>query len=482
MFKTIKFGEDFNFDSEGKSAAKYNSARLDFKEWGVPLLLSGETKVDSNEWSAVTSANEAAVLNLGSQSAGWTLRLSTERSQRQIKSAGADTLETNNYFSTWLRATQEEFSGGDSLASKRKVGGKIENTIRLPWCSLEPRIDFTAQEEYSAAKNCYHTDKSAFSLAFPFKVGKNSFEISWKKTSGAVLAAEKGGGYREDWQELFSAYGDRKYFFAAFPIYDLASENLSDNVHSKTEALTQADDAQSEYYSGEYVFSFKRPIYADKRDFFIPTSASLNFSRDIRAAKNVSDAYQAKINLGWTAFNIFGKNGSLPIASWFEQDEYMTSFVAALKFPRSAPQDITQNYSVYAQANFYITKDNVIKNGAELEFQDQNNFSAKATIVWKRPGAASPITAISRLIFKKLRSQEIPIIRSDSINCSWKKSAAANSSSAKRSHSYEFIHTAEFQFKKFFSLTTEVDLGVTCDFNEIITATATFSLGGKLNF
>lgn len=482
LFKAVSFGEEFNFDSQGKSAAKSNSARLDFSAAGVPLVLSGEAKVDSSEWTLNAKANESAQLNLGSDQGGWTLKFSTERSQKSLKSAGADVLSTDNYFASWLSATQTEFSSGDSLASKRKVGAKIENTIRLPWASLAPKIDFSTEENYSASKNFYYTDKSAFSIAFPFKLQKNSFELSWKKSSGAVQATSKGGGYDDDWRELFCSYDGRKYFFAAFPIYDLISQALSDNVHSKTSAQMEYDSAQSEYYSGEYSFSFKRPIYADKRDFFVPSNASLSFSRDIRAAKSLGDTYQGKATLGWTAFNIFGKYGSIPIASWFEQDEYLSSFIAALKFPRSAPWDLSQSYSVYFQANFYLTKDNILKNGAELEFQDQNNFTAKATIAWKRPGKASPITALANLFFKKLRSQEIPITRSDSVNCSWKRSAASNASAAKRSHSYEYIHSAEFQFKKFFALTTEVDLGLTCAIDDIITATATFSLGGKLNF
>nr|MCR5044942.1 hypothetical protein [Treponema sp.] len=149
---------------------------------------------------------------------------------------------------------------------------------------------------------------------------------------------------------------------------------------------------------------------------------------------------------------------------------------------RANPSDISQTYTTYLQANFYITKDNVFKNGVELEFQDQNNFTAKATVTWKRPGKASPITAITRLFIKKFRGKEIPISRSDSINCSWKRSSSANSSKVQRSHTYEFIHGADFQFAKFFAMTTEVNLGLNCAINDICTATATFSLGGKLSF
>jgi DNA polymerase-4 len=319
-------------------------------------------------------------------------------------------------------------------------------------------------------------------MAFPFKLGKNAFSVSWKKISGGVEATNAGGNYSEDVYQLAQTYGQRQYFFAAAPIYDLISWGLADNVHDKTKGLKQKDSLQSEFYNSEYDITFNRPLYADKRDFFVPSNVSFAVARDIRAAETLSDTNQYKLKLGWAAFNIFGKYGSIPIASWFEQDEYLASFTATLKVPRAEPSDITQVYTTYLQANFYITKDNVLKNGAEFSFQDLNNYTIKGTIAWKRPGKTSAISALAKLIFKRLREQEIPIVRSDSINCSWRSASSVNSKVVKQTHSYEYIHSAEFQFAKFFALTTEIDLGFTCAFDDICTLTATWSLGGKLNF
>ena len=482
LFKTIDFVERYNYDGDGKSAAKENSLKLNFKDAGLPLILSGGAQVDSSEWAKNSKASESAELKLGSENAGYFLRLSSFRGEKNQKSNGASIIPTGNYFDAWLEATKNEFSSGDPMASKRNVGVKIENTVFLPWAKLSPKVNFSSEENYSAAKNYYYTDKSVFELAFPFKIGNNFLEFSWKKTNGAVESTKRGGGYAEDFGTLFASYESRKYYFAAAPIYDLISWNLSDNVFSKTKNLTAADASESEYFNAEYAMTYKRSLFADKRDFFIPANISFAFSRDIRAAKTLSDTYQSKLRLTWTAFNIFGKNGSMPIASWFEQDEYLSSFIATLKFPRGNPGDMTQVYTTYFQANFYITKTNILKNGVEFEIQDQNNFRAKGTLSWKRPGKASVITALARLFFKKIRGKEIPITRSDSINCSWKQSSGANSSAVQKTQSYEFSHGADFEFAKFFTMTTQIDLGLNVAINEICSATATFSLGGKLNF
>lgn len=481
LLKTISFGEEYNFDRDSKSAAKANSLTLDFNQLGAPLTLKASTKSDSSAWSLNTKAENSAALSLGSGKFKYSMNLATEASQKLLKNSG-EILSTDNYFKTWLSATKKEFSFGDAAASKRKVAAKMENTFYLPWSSLTPQINYYTEENYSASTNYYYTDKNTLSLAFPFKIGKNAISVSWKKSSGGVETTSVGGNYSEDVCQLAKTYSQRTHFFTAAPIYDLISWDLANSVHQKTEGLAQKDNLQSEFYNSEYDISFNRPLYADKRDFFVPSNLSLAVARDIRAAETLSDTNQYKLKLGWAAFNIFGKYGSIPIASWFEQDEYLASFTATLKSPRSNPSDLTQVYTCYLQANFYIAKDNILKNGAEFSFQDLDNYSIKGTVAWKRPGKASPITALAKLIFKRLRDQSIPIIRSDSINCSWRSSSSVNSSKVKKVHSYEYIHGADFQFAKFFAMTTEINLGFTCAFDDICALTASWSLGGKLNF
>ena len=481
LFKTISFSEEYNFDRDSKSTAKSNSLGLDFNSLGAPLVLKGSAKTDSSAWSLNTKAENSAALNLGKGDFRYALNLSTETGQKLLKNSGK-ILSTDNYFTTWAAATEKQFSFGDSSASKRKVGAKIENTIYLPWASLTPQINYATEENYSASTNYYYSDKNTFSMAFPFKLGKNALSVSWKKSSGGVEATARGGSYSDDVYQLAKTYEQRKHFFAAAPIYDLISWTLPKNIHRKTEGLKQSDNLQSEYYNSEYDISFNRPLYADKRDFFIPSNVSFAVARDIRAAETLSDTNQYKLKLGWAAFNIFGKYGSIPIASWFEQDEYLASFTATIKSPRSTPSDITQVYTSYLQANFYVTKDNVLKNGVEFSFQDLQNYTIKGTVAWKRPGKISAISALSKIIFKRLRDKEIPITRRDSINCSWRCASNMNSSKTKKTHSYEYIHSADFHFAKFFALTTEINLGVVCAFDEICTLTAAMSLGGKLNF
>ncbi|MBQ9626281.1 MAG: hypothetical protein IJR40_03805, partial [Treponema sp.] len=246
LFKTISFGEEYTFDRDSKSAVKENSLSLDFNSLGAPISLRGAAKTDSSLWSLNTKNELSAGTRLGSSDLGYALNISTEASQKLLKSSG-EILSTDNYFATWLSATKKEFSFGEAAASKRKVAAKIENTFYLPWSSLAPQINYLTEENYSAATNYYYTDKNSFTFAFPFKVGKNSFSVSWKKSSGGVEATTAGGSYSEDIWQLAKTYNQRKHFFAALPVYDLISWDLANSVHQKTKGLAQNDSLQSEF-------------------------------------------------------------------------------------------------------------------------------------------------------------------------------------------------------------------------------------------
>ncbi len=466
ILKSINFSEEYNFDNQGKTAEKINSAKINFSPIKIPLTISGKRKVKSNEWSLYSCSEEVLFLMLGDNRAGYTLSLTGQTEQKLLSSMGGESLDTKNYFTTWLDATKKEFSFGDAKASRRTVGAKIENTVFLPWADLKPKIDFITEEKYTVSINNYYTDKSVFEISIPFKIEANSLTLLWKKTSGGVKTTDRGGDYADDIKELLSNFNGRNYFFTAAPIHDLFSQSLPDKILDRTKGLEQDSGTESEYYSGEYEFSFTRPIYATGLDFVVPSSAALSFARDIRAAESLSDTYQIKTQLGWTAFNIFGKNGSIPITGWFEQDEYITSFIATLKIPRTDSGALTQVYTTYLQANFYITNDNILKNGFQLEFQDNNNFQIRATISYKRPGYLG----------------SVPVSRTDSLNCSWRHSVGTSSDSVKKIHSYEYSHGADYKISRNFSLTSKIDFSFECIWNEICRLTATWALGGRLNF
>jgi len=238
------------------------------------------------------------------------------------------------------------------------------------------------------------------------------------------------------------------------------------------------------YYTGSYNFSWKRPIFANKKDFYIPSAATFEFARDVKTSESLSDTYQLKSSIVYTSFNIFGRNGSLPIAKWFIDDEYISSFTYILKKSRTEDNLFKQIFSCYTQANLYITKTDVLKSGIEFQIEDEHNWEGKGSVVWKRQGKFSPLLQIAKIFSKKLDTSKVPLIRTDSFNCTFSESSSSTSTkyTIRNYQSYELIHKLDMQVSKYASVNTSIAGSYSCVKDSICTLSFILGIGGRLEF
>lgn len=480
--KLLDFYEAYNFNPEDKSAKKENSVALDFSDLGLPVKAQAETKASSDLWSVNQSSREGLSLNLSDSKTGYLMNAEVSVSQKIISTVDASRrFDSESYFESYGKATRFQFSQGESAAASRTENGKLTNKILLPWINLQPELNFYAGGTYSSSTGPLYNDTSKFEFKVPFRLGSNSISFGWTKSSGAVNNSSQTGDYFTDIGNLASSFTEREYFFTAPIFYDLFSDELADSVHAKTKNYEDNSNL-SESYTGLYDLSFNRQIYASLMDFFVPSAVSFSASRDIRTAKNLSDTYQFKGTVNFTAFNIFGSSGSNPVFSWFQEDEYITSFIATYRVPRSKPEDLTQIYTLYLQNGIYFTRDNVLRNGVQFEFQDENNFQTKYSVLWNRTGKDSLFLALARLFKRDLDTSNVRVSRTDGLNCTWKKSASSTYSKPRHYQSYDYNHKVDLSLTKYAAVYAAIDLGWSSTWDEICTLIATWTLGGRLTF
>ena len=316
-------------------------------------------------------------------------------------------------------------------------------------------------------------------FSFPFSKGKNGFSFSWKKSSGSVSYIEEGGGYFSDSKNLAEKTNEKNFFLTALPFYDLLSENLQKDVYKISSAQGSSGDFTT-YYTGLYSFSWRRGFSGDKFDFFIPNSLKIDFSRDIRTAETVSDIFQAKLSAANSALNVFGKYGSIPLFSFYEQDEFASSFSAVLKIPRKSPSQITANVSGYSQLTIFFKDKNSLKTGIEGSFESKTDWDGKLTLIWKRNSKNSLAAGFCSL-FKNLKDKNsFKITKTDSLNFS--AASASSSSSIVKKYSFDFSHAAETQITKHLSLNTTAGAGYYAAWNETAILSGSVSAGATIRF
>ena len=166
--------------------------------------------------------------------------------------------------------------------------------------------------------------------------------LLWVKSCGAVWSkteifahSQKNSKNLQKGRFLFQN-GARLFrldFLKAFLIQDLVSDTISKEIFSSL------DTEKSAFYSTSYEANFKRSGIATGFDFLIPKSTTISLTRDIRSAGSTSDMYQARLKTNNTAVNLFGKRGTHPLFSWYEQDEFSSSLSVSTKIPKESPSD-----------------------------------------------------------------------------------------------------------------------------------------------
>lgn len=482
IFDSLSFSENYSFNGTTENLSKKNSAKISLEKIFVPLTFSADAKAESNSWSRTQEISSGANFKLGKFSFDAKANASQKiKSSSSTSSSNSDDdgFKAENYFSSYKDISRFEFSAGDEKAKKRKVGFSADAKYNFGFLNLSPEISAVSSGTYKSSSSKTFKDDSSLNFSFPFSKGKNGFSFSWKKSSGSASYIKEGSDYFSDSENLAEKTNEKKYFLTALPFYDLLSENLQKDVYKISSAQGSSGDFTT-YYTGLYSFSWRRGFSGDKYDFFIPNSLKIDFSRDIRTAETVSDIFQLKASMSNSALNVFGKYGSIPLFSFYEQDEFTSSFSAAMKIPRKSSSQITANVSGYSQLTIFFKDKNSLKTGVEGSFESKTDWDGKLTLIWKR-NSKNSFAAEFCSLFKNLKDKNsIKITKTDSLNFS--AASASSSSSIVKKYSFDFSHAAETQITKHISLNTTAGAGYYATWSETAILSGSVSAGATIRF
>ncbi len=477
LVNIFDFSEKYSYIYDS-SLDKENSAGLNFNHFGLPLSLFAKTSANADSWSQ--NQNASGKVNLAYKHA----ILTTEATVSQkLNSHASSTEELNNknYASGWQDSTKLAFSKGKENASQRTVSASASAEFPVNFAHFRPKVSAKSEGKYKSASSILFTDSSSAGISLPFSLAKNNFALSWTKAAGGVSKSREGGSYERDRKDLQEVLADKDWFLKACPILDLTSVKLRDKILSDTNKSSSS--AESEYYTGTYNFTWKRPLFNSIKDFFLPSSADLSAVRDIRTSTSVGDTYQYKAKVGWTAVNIFGRQGQFPLFACFATDEYTASFSAAVKVPRTSQAKITMLYSGYSQASFFISKTDSIKTGLEYTIESKDDLSAKGTLIYKRAGKSSLITG-AIAIFKPsiYQNPHLKISRTDSVNAGLSRATSTSSSKITKKYSFDYTHSLDMGISKYVTINTEISGAYNATWDKVVYLTGKWLLGCTIQF
>ncbi|QTQ16386.1 DNA polymerase IV [Treponema parvum] len=485
LFGIFSAAEEYRYDPVEKSLHKQNGAGADLKTVGVPLDVYVNTEAVSNAWHSTQKSSVQSDLSLASQNLSYFLTAKFSADQRLLPShCGVKRIDSNSYFQGWKDSSALAFSTGKENASGRNVAAGISNVLKFPYMGFSPQADISCEGRYSSSKSVLFTDSAKIKLKFPFSIGSNNLIFQWAREAGGTKNVTAGGDYGEDVKEISDSLGRREYFFKALPFHDMVSASLPQKVFKNTSALSDVSGNEgSLYYSTIYDLSWRRPVWGSIRDLLLPTSVSLSASRDIRTSARISDIYQYKAALNYTAFNIFGQNGTLMRTSLFKQDEYTASVSAAAKIPRDSGER-RYVYDSYVQANFYYNDTDTVRLGGEISFETSDIWATRATVIWKRRGKTSPLLAAVTLFKPDYNMSGVVLTRSDSVNISFSENETYSTTNSKviKRQAFELNHSADMKLNGNLTIFSFLSETYNCTWDKIILLTIKAGLGMRVEF
>ena len=472
IFSLIAFSEEYNFDSDGESLSKTDSLRIGKNAFS----LSAQSTAESDN----ISVNQNAKISLASSFARTTASAVAKVSQKISCSADEnERIETENYASSWQESTKMQGDGGRENAQKREIFANAKAEHQLQFLKMKGGISFTTKGNFKNTSSKTFTDASSFLFTLPFSVKNNLLSFSWEKTAGGTENSCGNEKYKDDAKNLAENLVEKNYLFKSIPFHDLFDERISERVFEQI-----GNETESAYYSTLYSINWKRQQKGAKYDFFVPNNAQFSFERDVKASTSESDLYQAKLKTGTSAFNVFGKDGAFRFFDWYEQDEFTTSFSFAAKIPRNNPGAVSVLVNAYTQSTFYIGEKDYLKAGLETSIEDRNDWSGKATVIWKRNGKSRMMDGIVGMIFPSIDKKKIIHTRTDSMNFSSSCASSTSSSSSPntRKYSFEYSHMLDSEITKYVTINTSLELDYSATWNKIASVTATLGLGCTVKF
>ena len=325
LFSLFDFGEIYRYTKDKLEKKDYFS--LNFKDY---FSLQGQTGAESSSGSQKQNylAHTSAGFKTSHSSHKITFKYTADQNEDSRESGNTFLTPKSNYFISWYDITLLQFTDGFKDAD-RKTALFAQYKSSYDFLKLSPDIslELTGRQ---AEKNLFLAgDTLKFTLPFTTDSNAFSFVMTHK---GSIEKNQRGSNYSDDIENIFSNQNSLLFFYKSIPFYSLFDKGYKTNI------LSQDFSSSGNL---EYNVTWRRKLFNNIKDLYLPVSASAGFSRDvIHTVEKDTDTYQLKGRLSSNFINLFGSNSSLNYFDWYRQEEY-TGFVSALvKFSpesRSSP-------------------------------------------------------------------------------------------------------------------------------------------------
>ncbi|MDR3019706.1 MAG: hypothetical protein LBU66_02245, partial [Treponema sp.] len=244
--------------------------------------------------------------------------------------------ENDNYGELWLNSWQPLIPDTGSGADARRTQTQIVFSQNSK--PLGAIITLDGSSNFSGANSITRLDNSAY-LDIPITL-KNSF-VNFRAGRGIRRQLYySGDDALDDGLKFFESVNDALPLYGLFPGYSLFSWESSKTMERAIKNSPSADISQYSAFNDHFSARINFPPVYNLSSFFIPAKADLRLERVLEQKLDTStDIFNLGSGLGFSAVNMFGRMGYLPLFKFYQSDEFAHSIQGAVIF--NGDDDIT---------------------------------------------------------------------------------------------------------------------------------------------
>ncbi|MDR0624732.1 MAG: hypothetical protein LBG10_09945 [Treponema sp.] len=155
-----------------------------------------------------------------------------------------------------------------------------------------------------------------------------------------------------DGAKFAESIADSLPLWKVFPLYSLFAPELGNAMDEGLSNYPSADLAEYTYFDDRFGLTVQLPQVYDLRAFFIPSSAGARIDRILEQKLDTRlDMLNLTGSLGFSAVNMFGAFGVVPLLPFYQGDEFTHALETSVAIPRN--EDLSWRVQSHQAAAFY---------------------------------------------------------------------------------------------------------------------------------
>ena len=463
LFDFLDFGEIYRF-------SKDELEKKDYISFKPPVFnLSFETSAKQTEYTNRQNylAQSTTTIKAANTTQAGTLKFQAGQEQSLNQIEQTVNQPNSNYFAGWYDISKDQFTdGSENSIRNTSFFAQYKSTYNL--LKLSPDINLELAGKYlNTSQNEFQTSDT-LKFTVPFSTDNNAFSFDMIHKGTLLQNNRFNKNYSDDINNIFISQKPLVFFYTSIPLYTLFDKNYKNKI------IDSADPAS---LSLEYDFSWRRKLFNNLTDLYIPVSATAGVSRDvIHTVQKNTDTYQIKGKINYSFINLFGTNSTLNYFDWYKQEEY-TGFVSAVfKFSPGVSKSPAFQISSGEILTFFITDSNTLNVNTDFYIDNYINWTFKTSAAWSRKTQVSLLLALTHLCWKDSLNLDLSPRVSDSFSISL--------STQNKTHKeiYSYMRTSEITFLTNFNLTSAAGLSFGFEQGKTFRLGLNYELGLKIQF